>query len=66
MVCTPTAARIVCVGAALLLAAVAYGDVVTLQPSKDNTLFEPIDKDSFEDRSNGAGETMFAGRIRTP
>jgi spore coat protein A len=36
----------------------------TLQPVKDNTLYEPVDKDGFTDRSNGAGQNMFTGRIK--
>ncbi len=42
----------------------AFGDTVTLQPIKDNTLYEPISRDDFADRSNGAGVAMFAGRTK--
>ena len=55
------AARIVSVVSTLLLAGLAHADTVTLQPSRDNTLYEPIVKDGLADRSNGAGTTMFAG-----
>ena len=48
--------------AAMTIPAVA--DTVTIEPIKDNTLYEPIDRDNFEDRSNGAGETMFTGKIK--
>jgi len=58
------AARIVSVVGALLLAELAHADSVTLQPSRDNTLYEPIVKDGLADRSNGAGTTMFAGEIK--
>jgi len=37
-------------------------DTVTLNPTKDNTLYEPIAQDGFADRSDGAGPTMFTGR----
>ena len=60
----PTCARIACVTSVLLFAGVAQADTVTLQPSQDNTLFEPIQKDNLEDRSNGAGATMFTGRTK--
>jgi spore coat protein A len=56
--------RIALIVSALLLAGLAHADTVTLQPSRDNTLFEPIVKDSLEDRSNGAGATMFTGKTR--
>ena len=64
MICPPSAARIVCAAIILLSAGLTHADTVTLQPVRDNTLYEPIDKDSFEDRSNGAGATMFSGRIK--
>ena len=48
----------------LLAPVPAVADTVTLQPSKDNTLFEPITQDSFLDRSDGAGPTMFAGKVK--
>ena len=58
------AVRIALVFSALLLAGPVHADTVLLQPSRDNTLFEPIAKDNLEDRSNGAGVTMFAGKVR--
>jgi len=62
---TPShAARIASVVSALLFAGLAHADTVTLQPSRDNTLYEPIVKDGLADRSNGAGTTMFAGEIK--
>ncbi|MHC4320131.1 MAG: multicopper oxidase domain-containing protein [Planctomycetota bacterium] len=60
----PTAARIACAASLLLFAGLSHADTVVLQPSKDNTLYEPIQKDDLEDRSNGAGKTMFAGRTK--
>ena len=42
----------------------ALADTVTLQPIKDNTLYEPITQDGFADRSDGAGPTMFVGRVK--
>lgn len=37
---------------------------VTLIPVKDNTLYEPIAQDGFADRSDGAGPTMFTGKVK--
>jgi spore coat protein A len=48
----------------LLAPGSVLADQVTLQPIKDNTLYEPITKDSLQDRSNGAGETMFTGKVK--
>jgi spore coat protein A len=42
----------------------ASADQVTLQPTQDNTLYEPITKDGLQDRSNGAGASMFTGRTK--
>ncbi len=39
-------------------------DTVQLQPVKDNTLYEPIQQDNYEDRSDGAGPTMFTGKVK--
>ncbi|HKQ96509.1 MAG TPA: multicopper oxidase domain-containing protein, partial [Candidatus Polarisedimenticolia bacterium] len=50
--------------AALLAASRAAADTVTLTPSKDNTLYEPIAQDGFQDRSDGAGPTMFTGKVK--
>jgi len=47
-----------------LVASLAHADSVALLPIKDNTLYEPIQKDALEERSNGAGETMFVGRVK--
>jgi spore coat protein A len=58
------AAQVAAVSIVLLFAGMAHADTVILLPSKDNTLFEPINRDNFEDRSNGAGETMFSGRTK--
>lgn len=44
-----------------LLASIGLAEEQTLAPAKDNTLFE----DSEGELSNGAGETMFAGRTGT-
>ncbi|MHC5016837.1 MAG: multicopper oxidase domain-containing protein [Planctomycetota bacterium] len=59
-----TVARVICVASVFLFGGVALADTVVLQPSQDNTLYEPIQKDSLEDRSNGAGKTMFTGRTK--
>jgi spore coat protein A len=48
----------------LLVPGTLLADTVNLQPIKDNTLFEPIKKDNYEDRSNGAGIWMFTGRTK--
>jgi len=61
---SPTVARIACFASVLLFAGLSHADTVILQPSKDNTLFEPIQKDNLEDRSNGAGKSMFTGRTK--
>jgi len=47
-----------------LLPAPALADSVTLNPARDNTLYEPIAQDSFLDRSDGAGATMFSGKVK--
>jgi spore coat protein A len=39
-------------------------DTVTLLPARDNTLYEPIAQDAFLDKSDGAGPTMFTGRVK--
>jgi spore coat protein A len=42
----------------------ARAATVTLQPTKDNTLYEPIAADGFLDKSDGAGPTMFTGKVK--
>ena len=37
---------------------------MTLNPVKDNTLYEPIQQDTFADMSDGVGPTMFAGKVK--
>lgn len=49
---------------ALLASGPAVADTVTLQPIKDNTLYEPIAQDLFQDMSDGAGPTMFVGKVK--
>jgi spore coat protein A len=53
----------------LVFAALAQADQVILLPAQDNTLYEPIERDEldgvFQDKSNGAGKWMFAGRRKT-
>jgi spore coat protein A len=39
-------------------------DTVQLQPTRDNTLYEPIAQEGFADRSSGAGQTMFTGTVK--
>ena len=46
----------------LLVTPVIFADVVQIAPSRDNTLYEPVQQDNFELRSNGAGQNVFAGR----
>ena len=58
-----------CARAAVLVAMVLWSglvsaDTVVLSAVADNTLFEPIQKDGLEDRSNGAGDFMFTGRVK--
>ena len=43
---------------------VASADTVTLNPVKDNTLYEPIAQEAFADVSDGVGPTMFAGKVK--
>jgi len=50
--------------AALAVPCVALADTVTLQAVKDNTLYEPIAQNGFEDRSDGIGPTMFTGKTK--
>jgi spore coat protein A len=47
----------------LLTPALALADTVTLQPVKDNTLYEPIQQDGYADVSDGVGPTMFTGKV---
>jgi spore coat protein A len=58
------ARRVSVIAFLLLVSSVAYGDTVTLTPVKDNTLYEPISPDGFADRSDGAGPTMFVGKVK--
>ncbi len=39
-------------------------DTVQLLPTQDNTLYEPIAQDGFTDVSDGAGQTMFTGKVK--
>jgi spore coat protein A len=66
MKCSSNAARIAFAASALvfLLAGLADADTAILPAARDNTLYEPIQQDGFEDRSNGAGERMFTGRVK--
>ena len=50
--------------ASLLISMPALANTSTLQPVKDNTLYEPILQDAFADRSDGAGPTMFVGKVK--
>jgi spore coat protein A len=52
------------VSALVILASSARADVVTIGASKDNTLYEPIQQDGYADVSDGAGPTMFAGKVK--
>ena len=54
----------VVVPALFFLAPSAQADVVTIVASKDNTLYEPIQQEGFADVSDGAGPTMFAGKVK--
>lgn len=48
----------------LCVPAPAFADTVTILPAKDNTLYEPIAPDGFADKSDGAGPTLFAGKVK--
>ena len=50
--------------AMLLIAMPALAATVELLPIKDNTLYEPIQQDDFEDRSNALGNSMFIGKVK--
>ncbi len=50
--------------AGLLVPGLVHADTATLLPSKDNTLYEPIAQDNFLDMSDGAGPTMFSGKVK--
>jgi spore coat protein A len=54
---------LLCFFVVLLAPVPAVADTVTLQPTKDNTLYEPI-APSFLDMSDGAGVTMFSGKVK--
>jgi spore coat protein A len=49
---------------ALLAPATVLADTATLSPVKDNTLYEPIQQDTYADMSDGAGPTMFTGKTK--
>ena len=51
-------ARLVIASLVLVVSPTALADVLTLEPSADNTLYERPNGD----RSNGSGVRMFAGR----
>src|SRR5262245_33073658 len=55
--------RLAVTPAVVLACGFALADTATLQPIKDNTLYEPIQQDGFGDYSDGAGPTMFAGKV---
>ncbi len=55
---------IACLALAILIAPAALADTITINPVKDNTLYEPISQDGFADRSDGAGPTMFVGKVK--
>ena len=48
----------------LLLSTPLLADTVTLPPSKDNTLYEPVQQTSFNDTSNALGPNMFTGKVK--
>ncbi len=58
-----SALLLLCMGG-ILAPRLALADTVTLPPAKDNTLYEPIAQDGFQDMSDGAGVTMFAGKVK--
>ena len=53
-----------CIVAVLAATLPAVADTVTLNPIKDNTLYEPIQQDAYADMSDGVGPTMFAGKVK--
>jgi hypothetical protein len=57
-------ARFACAVSLGFAAVTAWADTATLFPIKDNTLYEPIAQDGFADRSDGAGPTMFTGKVK--
>lgn len=60
-----SAARLIAPLSLLVLAVhPAFAATATLNPTKDNTLYEPVTQDGFEDRSDGAGPTMFTGKVK--
>jgi spore coat protein A len=56
--------RALLVAVSILLPAVGRADTVTIGAVKDNTLYEPIAQDSFAIMSDGAGATMFTGKVK--
>jgi spore coat protein A len=51
-------------GMGVLSAVPTQAAEATLSPSKDNTLYEPIQQDALEIRSNAVGDSMFTGRVK--
>ena len=49
---------------ALFAPGLGRADTVTLSAVKDNTLYEPVAQDAFAIMSDGAGPTMFAGKVK--
>jgi spore coat protein A len=49
---------------AVFAVAPSRADTVTLSSVKDNTLYEPISQDAYADMSDGAGTTMFTGKVK--
>ncbi|HEY3175854.1 MAG TPA: multicopper oxidase domain-containing protein [Candidatus Polarisedimenticolia bacterium] len=61
---TRALAVVLCATPILLATPAILADTVTINPIKDNTLYEPISQDAFADVSDGAGPTMFAGKVK--
>ena len=61
---TPTTLLFIVALVVLAAAGPLLAATVTINPVKDNTLYEPIQQDGFADRSDGAGPTMFTGKVK--
>ena len=54
----------VLIGTALLVPVEVQADTVTLTPTRDNTLYEPVSQVGFADTSNALGPNMFTGKVK--
>jgi len=60
--------RVICIAVSLsILLAIPVAlraDTVTLPPTRDNTLYEPVQQTSFNDTSNALGPNFFVGKVK--